>query len=288
MLQTTSGYESSRSIAKDTKGRDFLEGVTRALEDHSTRSPAQQVCLASSSYRGDTEGENTLLRLLGDDAVDIVLGPSDSGVYSGALARQQEWLGNDVPVVSSLVTASDGNESDGWFFRTNVDDAHRLWRIVDGLRPLGITSMALLYADTGFGRNANKILQHDLEGGRIRAYEAVPFDSGRESAESKRQAIKQVLAVRPEVVGMVGTLEDIEDLREQYRGISGTRPYDPILFTIIDATSLVGQVPGLLFVKIPDLPAARSGDGIPWQNSSEVISLAYDTAWECERNLVGN
>lgn len=263
--------------SKDWKGQAFLSAVERAFRQARKEGKAQNACLERHEYRGDAEGENSLVDLIKGGSVQVVLGPSDTGVFLGGLDRKQEWEGKLVPVVSSLVTASGGNEADGWFFRTNVEDQRRLWKIIDGLRPLWVTSLALLYADSGFGRSAEDMLRKDLENSMIHTYEAVPFGA---DLLTKRAAIKQVLNLRPEVVGIVGTIEDVIDLRRQALGLSEAVPYDPILFTIIDASRLYDKVDNLIFVSVTDRVLGPEATPSPqWEEKYEVATLAYDTAW---------
>ena len=55
--------------SKDWKGRAFLTGVEQAFGERGT------ACIELHSYRGDTEGETMLVKLIEGGAVDIVLGP---------------------------------------------------------------------------------------------------------------------------------------------------------------------------------------------------------------------
>ena len=274
----------------DWKGERHLKGVTQALE--SSYAPGGSDLLAriekrDLAYGDDEDGKRKLIALIKNQDADIVLGPTDSGVFT-ALHKKPELLSEHrVPIISSLVTADVDNEAEGWMFRTNVNNHRRINRILDMLRTFWITNITLLHADTGFGRQAKKAFEDDLTNTETEHYREIQYQP---DLPKQREAVMQLLETRPEVVGIIGTVGDIEKIYREIRSASRANPYAPLLFTIVDMGPSREQVDNMYFVSLTDpsdkRPAGEAGasaaEPSPEEEShpvfqDEVASLAYDT-----------
>ena len=100
--------------ADDATGEQHLLGVRKAIP-----------------YRGDRDGTKKLVEVITKKEAEIILGPTDSGAFQVAVEQEAELSQYQIPVISSLVTATGGNDRNGWFFRTNVDNKQRIARILD-------------------------------------------------------------------------------------------------------------------------------------------------------------
>ena len=277
----------------DWKGERHLEGVTRALENRYApggNDLLDRIEKRDLPYGDEEDGKSKLIALIEEQDADIVLGPTDSGVFS-VLHEQPELLrDHPVPIISSLVTTNVGNEPGGWLFRTNVNNHRRVDRILDVLRTFWITSIALLHADTGFGRQAKATFEADLNDSEAENYAEIEFQP---DLPSQRKAVIQLLQTRPEVVGIIGTVEDIEEIYREIDSASRSNPYEPLLFTIVDMGPSRDKVDNMYFVSLTDSsdkpPADQSGQHAAKPSSEdpeeklhpafrdEVASLAYDT-----------
>jgi ABC-type branched-subunit amino acid transport system substrate-binding protein len=253
-------------------------------------------------YVNEKRGIEILLEILelgyytdGDGArhaVDIVLGPTDSGVYveghAGAAALPSPIK---TPVISSLVTAAIPITGDDWFFRTNISVEKRAQAIYDYLNKFWIRRVTVIYADTQFGRQAEASFKRALTVEQQELYTALPFDLARNA----RSEISDVLKTRPEALGILGEREDIEIIYESLgkQNADGI-PYEPFLFTILDARSTEEHVDDLYFVSVidPDKSGSlktSSDDEGDWYEPAfgvntlgkevwdDVAALSYDT-----------
>lgn len=257
------------ALCKNDVADSYRAGVDSALSKTDVKDLVE---VEHRVYYNERQGLERLIASIEDEEVDIILGPTDSGIFTRALERREELEAHTTLVVSPLVTAAAENEPDGWFFLTNVDVCRRVEAIHDYLNKCLIRSIAILYADTEFGRRAEETLKNELRENQRKNYQPIPFKSLAEA----RLGLREVLDRRPEAVGVFGSNEDIKRIYNyiqcmNHAGIS----YKPFLFTIMDARKTFNEVDELLFVSVArcDSPftvkTTKKGD--------EVQCLAYDT-----------
>jgi hypothetical protein len=257
------------ALCKNDVADSYRAGVDSALSKTGMKDSVE---VEHRVYYNERQGLEWLIESIEADTVDIVLGPTDSGIFTRALERREELEAHTTLVVSPLVTAAAENQPDGWFFLTNVDVCRRVEAIHDYLNKCLIRSIAILYADTEFGRRAEETLKNELRENQRKNYQPIPFKSLAEA----RFGLREVLDRRPEAVGIFGSNEDIKRIYNylqcmNHAGIS----YKPFLFTIMDARKSADDVDDLFFVSVAkcDSPftvkTAEKGD--------EVQCLAYDT-----------
>ena len=84
-------------------------------------------------------------KIIGTPRASLILGPTFSGVYLGAIKELDDGKGGEalgVPVISPVVQAPDvPNQRKGWFFRTNLDASRRVEAIMDFTERWPITSI---------------------------------------------------------------------------------------------------------------------------------------------------
>ena len=274
----------------DWKGERHLEGITKALENRYApggKDLLDRIEKRDLAYGDDEDGKRKLITLIKNQDADIVPGPTDSGVFTALHEQQQLLREHPVPIISSLVTANVGNELDGWLFRTNVNNHRRVNRILDVLRTFWITSIALLHADTGFGRQAKETFEEDLTNSETERYTEIQYQP---DLPSQREAVMRLLETRPEVVGIIGTVEDIKEIYSEICSASRSNPYTPLLFTTVDMGPGRDQVDNIYFVSLTDPSDTPPADGPAGSAAEpslereshpvfpdEVASLAYDT-----------
>jgi len=224
-------------------------------------------------YADEKLGTKTLVNLIKreKDKISILFGPTESDVYVRALEQRSELEKHEVPLISSVVTADVPHVRSGWFFLTNVDVQRRAQAAYDYLNKYWINSIAILYANTEFGRRAERAFRAELNDAQKHTYSPMPYSL---PATSARSQIRQLLERRPEAIGIFGEREDLQEIYAALSQMnSGATPYHPIIFTIIDARTLVDNLDDLHFVSVTraDEPV-RNG-----QQYDDVMTLAYDT-----------
>ncbi len=243
-------------------GSGFLEGVRAAAQGRS------EVSIGSFAYANEQQGIERLTEVVAaaDGAqVDVVVGPTESGIFIAAHKQRAELEAHHVVVISPLVTAEIPHQEGGWLFRTNVNASRRSQAIYDLLNKYMVRSMALLYADTQFGRLAEAAFRRELTPVQRDNYAPLSFKS---PPVDVRQQLRQVLNNRPEAVGIVSEREDLATVYDTLVQMNswGSR-YRPILFTIIDARDTPGLPEDFYFVTVtPDL-----------EGFDDVRALAFDT-----------
>jgi ABC-type uncharacterized transport system substrate-binding protein len=94
----------------------YNSGVERALSAHPFGKT--NVKLVPMKYLNERQGLEMLLDVVRKKKVDIIFGPTDSGVFFEAEKYREELAYYKVPVISPLVTAPVSMREDGWLFRT--------------------------------------------------------------------------------------------------------------------------------------------------------------------------
>ncbi|MCP4658077.1 MAG: amino acid ABC transporter substrate-binding protein, partial [bacterium] len=224
-------------------GLRYLQGIKDAVAEHAIGS---QVTIVRFPYANEAQGLDLLTEILTEKKADIVIGPTESGVFVNALKHGSELQKYEIPVISSLVTADIPHREFGWFFRTNSDVRRRSHAIFDFLNKYWVRSIALLYANTEFGRRAEEAFLRQLSSSQKERYLPLLYHSPPIEA---RNQIRQILATRPEAVGIIGEREDIRDIYESIERMnSWGDPYTPIFFTIVDVSLAGGHLNNFYFV----------------------------------------
>ena len=260
------------ALYKNDVADSYIKGIESAVDNTGMK---DYVEINYFLYYYEQQGLEKLIDMITNKEVDIVLGPTDSGIFTRALERREELEAYRIPVISPLVTATADNQPEGWFFRTNVDVGRRVEAIHDYLNKCLIRSVAILYADTEFGRRAEESFRTELRGSQEGSYEPVSF----ESLQEARLGLRQILESRPEALGIFGSNADIVGVYNHLqcmnnRGVS----YRPFLFTIMDARITADEVDDLYFVSVAkcDITGTTKDTGRV-ETPDEVETLAYDT-----------
>lgn len=255
-------------------GERHWQGIRDAVENHELYKTGK-VVLVPHPYVDENSGFELLLDLIRREAVDIILGPTESDIFVRSFNLQEELTEFQVPVISALVTADVGNRRDGWFFRTNVNVARRVQRIYDFLNQYWISKISVLYADTEFGRRAHRALESELSiSGTEGRYLPLLYDN----PPNPRKQLRTILNERPEAVGFFGEREDIAQIYTQLKTMNDSGiDYNPIFFTILDARLIAEQADDIYFVSLTDSGSTSEFDGVIHMED-DVRTLGYDTA----------
>lgn len=220
-------------------GNLHKEGIEKAIKDHSFYKSGY-LALTPYTYAKSNDGFEILEDLIMYSKADIILGPTESDIFVRAVALEDEFKIKKVPVISGLATAKVGNQENGWFFRINVDVNRRTQIIFDFLNQHWINTVAIIYADTEFGRRAEQAFQAELElRGRKSQYTSLLYDT----SPDPRKQLYTIFDKRPEAVGFFGEREDILLFYNQFKTMNESFvPYKPMFFTILDISHLkVGE-----------------------------------------------
>lgn len=249
-------------------GVRHADGIAAAVREHEM---TDKLCFRLFPYISDQNGADILIELRANDEVDVILGPTDSGAFVAALEDASTQDAN-VPVISGLVTADAGNDADGWFFRVNVGVDRRATLMYDFLNKFWIRSIAVLYADSEFGRRAERAFARRLTDAQRQRYLPLVY----ETPPVPDDQLGEILRRRPEAIGFFGERQDIDLVygRLQEMNADGT-PYTPFMFTLMDARKIGGSVDDIYFASV----AQGSGGQLPAaEELDEVFELGHDAA----------
>ncbi|MCZ6916599.1 MAG: ABC transporter substrate-binding protein [Gemmatimonadetes bacterium] len=256
-------------------GRYHLTGAENAVE---TCGGVGLVQIVEIPYTSETDGVDKIAAHMDSGTVDIILGPTESGVFERARRRGLASDAAAVPVISSLVATEIPQNKEGWFFHLNVDVAQRSNAMANLLRKRTISSVSVIYEDSEFGEGAQAALRRALEREpAVSTYRAYPFTDLKEA----QAAMHDIIRERPEAVGVLAQRWHISSLAQSptvqnYRGI----PYRPIVFSIIDVQLIAAQLEkeNVYFVSVTEKPDTVGGtalaDGGPAVDDIE--GLSYD------------
>lgn len=247
--------------SESNAGRSHLAGIQSAVRDRGAEECVQVVPL---EYRDEHHGLERLLAVVEKGQVDIFLGPTDSGIYTEALTNHHGLAERQqIPIISSLVTAVPPNNPDGWFFTTSVDVVRRVDTIYSFLTKRWISSIAILHADTEFGRQAAGAFNKRLTGSQKNMYISRSYKSP--AQDDLWDPLQEVLDHRPEAIGIFGANDHIRQFYTRLRGMNkGIQAYQPIVFALLDARDIEGEVHNLYFVSVS-------------QELNEIEALSFDT-----------
>ena len=213
--------------------------------------------------------------------VDIILGPTDSGVFDRALEQCKKLEEARIPVISSRVTANIPHQKGGWFFRTDINVERRAQVICDFLNKYWIRSIAILYEETKFGERAEKAFRQELQGMKKKHYSSFPYGpTDNDDDDKAKSQIQEILDQRPEVVGIFGDDKIIarfnSSLKEENIGWSR---YLPLTFSISTDTSMVDtrSIRDNIYFQDHYLASAVAVDITKHTGFDHVKALAFDT-----------
>lgn len=268
-------------VFRDTpSGRHHLEGVLKAVENHPF---SKAIHVSRHPYHTGKNGFEVLEALFKTRGADLILGPTDSGVFAQVIEARGILEAFEVPMISSLVAADIKNAPEGWLFRTNVGVSRRTQVMYDFLNRHWIRRIGVLYADNEFGRQAEQAFREELGPAQREAYLALPY----EMLFNSRHELRQILENKPEALGVFGSREEIKGIYQGLRSMNNSlAAYDPLLFTILDARQLVSHIPELYIVSLTD-PEKELTIPTDTHNKSPSLvtiegdqdALAFDTTW---------
>lgn len=265
---------------KTLTGDRHLAGVEEALENWKARdgrTADQIVEVQKFPYDNESDGVDKLIDAAKNGEADIMLGPTESGVYVRAQRRGADPK-KPIVVISPLVTAQTEQDPDGWFFRTNVDVSRRAQAIYDVMSKRRVSSTAILYQDTEFGRVAETAFRREFERAwPIANYLPLPFSDFLEA----RNNVREVLGARPEAVGIFAERHHILDIyhsmvAQNAKGV----PYEPLLFSLIDVRVIAEQLnlQDFYFVSVVESTVPEKVSAFSNQDFwDDIKALSYDT-----------
>ena len=247
----------------------MLDGINRAMQDF--QDPKLIVAtLEQFSYASEDAGLLAFQDAMAS-GVDVILGPSDDGVFLAIQQFERDLESSKRLVVSPVVTTDVGNERDGWMFRTNVGVHVRATRIYDFLSKRSFNTIAVIYEAMSYGDRAEVAFRGLLRPGQDDSYLSVRY---RDVVEI-RDAARRILQERPAAVGLFGSLDHIRALQSELQEIArGLISYNPLLFTIVDARTLC--LDGVHFVSVAG-PGQADCLVSPREMKDEVTDLSYNT-----------
>ncbi len=265
-------------------GRRFYQGI-RAAFDAQAKATGPGALTSRIElqdpvvYGNEKAGVDALVGMITDDKADIVLGPTESGVFVRALEQRETLETYRVPVISSQVTADVSFQENSYFFLTNVDVTRRAEAIADYLHRYWLTSIAVLYADNEFGTRAETAFRRAFIDRRNESILPLAYQPLYYTTEPLRvrDQILQIVDRHPEAVGIFGEREHIKDIYRRFRELNyGTAAYRPLFFTVLDARAVETPLNDFYFVSVAGLqPRDESGPAGILQD--DVWSLSYDT-----------
>ncbi len=253
-------------------GERFRDGIKEAIAKYSKKN-INIVETYDFPYDNETEGLKILVSLMAEKEeekkVDIILGPTDSGVFVSALEQRKKLERARIPMISSQVAAKIPHRKGGWFFRTNINVERRAQIIYDFLNKYWVRSITVLYEDNEFGRRAEEAFRNELREHQKGHYLPLSYDS----IDKARNQIRQILSQRPEAVGIFGDRNDFARLYSLLKNLNvGSSRYRPITFSIIDiriVQDILQDDDFVYFVSVTDVTKDKDFD--------DVKALACDT-----------
>lgn len=263
-----------------TSGTQTWRGVSDAVQKYAEgESPQFDVKLIDFPYSREGQGLETLLKIVDNRTAenpekeyraDLVIGPTDSGIFVGLAEHAERLSKAKLPIISSLVTADVPNDKNGWRFRTNVNIVLRAKEISTFLGQHGHGPTAVLYADSEFGKLAEKAFHDFVPADAEDLYKAHLYRGVRDS-----QPLRTLLQDRPWAIGVFGQRFMIGDVNSDLQKMNQSwYSYDPLIFSVIDARAICGS--GIYFVSLAKLPRGPcKGEATLEQGAAG--GLAFDT-----------
>ena len=254
-------YNASKS------GFRYRDGIMDILKDHKNNLEILDI-----PYIKPSIGEDTIKKLIRSNRVDVILGPTESEVYT-KVYNTDGINDNKISVISGLATTDIGNDPQGFFFRLNLEATTRVFEVWSYLNKFWVSKLAVIYEDSEFGRKSElafKELIRNSQGDQD--YIGIPFNS----PESPRSEINNIIVERPEVIGLFCDREDVQRLYRDIQLMNSTGvPYNPYFFSLIDITSIGSGLENIFFPSLKNYPDSSSIDNI---SKDEVYMLGQETA----------
>ncbi len=250
--------------ASSETGSRFRDGVYEAYNEFSD--PNKDICLKDFPYdEGAGYDELKKIAQLKDgQQYHVILGPTDSDAYVDALERSVFTPSHEIPVISSVVTAEEGNDTDGWFFRTNIDIENRAHRMNDALLRLGYEQIVVLYEDSIYGLRAESAFSSDI--GEKRRYQSFRYAK---DLSDIRARLNDVLDIRPGTLGIFGQRHKIPRIVRELESMqSSWNAYSPLVFTLLDGRTT--KTENLHFLSVVGMETENL-------NEDDVWGLSFDT-----------
>jgi hypothetical protein len=255
-------------------GKRVVTGINEAIADYKQNNNGRPIVTRVFTYPYEEAGLRSFREVVESEdwRADVVLGPSDTGVFLDLEEFADDLERERILVLSPTVTASAGNDRNGWLFRANVAVDARASPMYDYLARRGFNSIAVVYEASGFGDNAERAFRELLDPNQKASYMPLRY----RNEEEIRHLATRIEAERPSAVGLFGKTRDIEVLRRKLSDVKhGLIPYRPQLFTLVDGSALCEQ--GVLFLSLSRQSPAEC-EKVPEEQRNEVTDLGYDTA----------
>ncbi len=146
---------------------------------------------------------NKLVSTISEKKADVILGPTESGVFLRALEQRKMLEQHKIPVISSQVASKIPHQMNGWFFRTNINVERRAEVMYKYLNKRWVQSITVIYEDTEFGRRAEEAFRNEPQGQQIELYLSLAYNS-----DTDPRQIRKIFEKRPEAVGIFGNRSD--------------------------------------------------------------------------------
>lgn len=289
----TSGLSPFATIAivfrNDDSGCRQVEGILDACND--LQSCRELVEFRLVDYGYEAQGVRAIQDIVGDttETSQIVIGPSDSGVFVRA-AEVLEWPGDiRVPIISPIVTVATGSDSsstgqpvnshNAWFFSANVNAENRADVMIDLMNRRKVQSLTVLYSDTEFSRQTESALKNKFGLGSAQEYSSLRF----ENISSTKDLLDRIIEERPGALAIIGLRAQIRGIFESFRLKNDAwNAYKPLIFTTIDASQLMINASPQMKEQLyyPILKQARV------KGRDDAYALSYDTMTMAGRIIV--
>jgi len=274
-LEKDGGAEISIGILykNDDTGRRHCKAIEKVLK--AAPDSGMNINLETIPYSEVHGGLEDLKRLMTDNggAHDIILGPTESDIFVRAIELQENLAANQVTVISGLVTAVSGNKRDGWFFRINVDIQRRVQAVCNYIKRYWISTINSLYEDSEYGRTAERAFKDALGS----EYEGQRYSSYIYTSPDPFKQLETIVKNRPEAIGLFCQRAEIIPICQEIkrRNYSGA-DYNPIIFTIIDVSSIAGKIDEIHFVSLNDIPENEKIKYEDFRAKDDVVTLGND------------
>lgn len=218
------------------------------------------------TYDNDSEGFERVSKMVLEGSADVIIGPTDSSLYADLVAFLK-FKDFNIPIISPAVTVDLGNETDGWFFRTNVNASNRVRTMFEYLLSKNVENFALLYTDSTFGEISESAFRENV--GYVPGTQLNSFRFA--SLSEAWPLIQQINMLRPEAIGIIGNRQEIEQISSKFKGPHNEwNTFDPYLFTIVDTRGLESD--GIHFLSV-----GRHGERESGEATGELLDLSFDT-----------
>jgi hypothetical protein len=277
-LQTTAGKNSGDTIRigiiynGNSTGNRYYEGILSVLD--SAIISDYNLEIKARPYIHSFEGEKILEEFINSDSADVILGPTESEVFSRVHERMA-MNKNMISVISGTVTTDVGNSDKGYFFRLNLDAHQRVEEMWNYLNKYWFSTVAVIYENTEFGRNAEKafkeLIPEKIDKG---LYYPIPFNTN--PPEKWREMIDKILEERPELVGMFCERDYVKEIYNDIKLINHSGvSYNPVFFSIIDIVKSAENIDNFYFPSLKYYDNRTKVSNVP---NDEVFELGVITA----------